>query len=157
MPREKYFPVFFIRETDGMVFEMPIGINGFIITVAPIHVCPGISRIVDDTKDAAVGQRSPCEFSVPGTSESAFRERKIVFGEIPDNAVGASGSTEGTEQGGECMLYFFIRIHDGFAIRIINIANRQWEAQFSPGSGVFFPAAHTGMKEMKFCFANKVG
>ena len=61
-----------------MVFEMPIGINGFIVTVASIHICPGISRIVDDTKDAAVSQRSPGDFSVPGTSVSAFREGKVI-------------------------------------------------------------------------------
>ncbi len=137
-----------------MVFVMPICINGFIITIAPIHIRPGISRIVDDTEDAAVCQRSPCGLSVPGTSVSAFRERKIVFGEIPDNAVSASGSTECPEQGGECMLHFFIGIHDGFAIRAIDIANRQREAQFSLGGGVFLPAGHTGMKEMKFRFAH---
>ncbi len=42
-----------------MVFEMPIGINGFVIAVTPINVCPGIGRVVDDCKDAAVGQSPP--------------------------------------------------------------------------------------------------
>ena len=32
--------------------------------------------------------------------------------------------------------------------------NRQREAQFSPGSGVFFPADHTGMEGVEFCFAH---
>src|SRR5699024_443873 len=42
MAGEKDFPVILIWETDRMVFEMHIGIHGFIIAVTPINVCPGI-------------------------------------------------------------------------------------------------------------------
>lgn len=110
---EEYFPVFLVWETDGVVFEMPIGINGFIIAIAPIHIRPGISRIVDDAKDAAVGQCPLCDLPIPCASISTLGEREIVFSEIPDNTVGASGGAECPKQGGEGMLYLFIRIHDG--------------------------------------------
>lgn len=50
MVGEKDFPVILIWETDRMVFEMPIGINGFVIAVTPINVCPGIGRGVNDCK-----------------------------------------------------------------------------------------------------------
>lgn len=81
MTGEEYFPVFFVWETDGVVFEMPVGINGFIVTIAPIHIRPGIGRIVDDAEDAAVGERSPCDLPIPCASISALGERKVVFGE----------------------------------------------------------------------------
>ena len=93
-----------------------------------IRIRPGISRIVDDAKDAAVGQRPPCDLPIPCASISPLGERKIVFGEIPDNTIGASGCAECPEQGGKGMLYPFIRIHDGPATGIIDIANRQREA-----------------------------
>lgn len=66
MVGEKDFPVILIWETDRMVFEMPIGINGFVIAVTPINVCPGIGRVVDDCKDAAVGQSPPGDLAIPG-------------------------------------------------------------------------------------------
>ena len=77
MSGEEYFPVFFVWETDGVVFEMPVGINGFIVTIAPIHIRPGIGRIVDDAEDAAVGERSPCDLPIPCASISALGAKAI--------------------------------------------------------------------------------
>ena len=101
-----------------------------------------------------MGERPPCDLPIPCASISALGERKVVFSGIPDNTVGASGGAECLEQGGEGMLYPFIRIHDGSAAGVIDIANRQREAQFSPGSGVFLPANHTGVEEVEFRFAH---
>ena len=52
------------------------------------------------------------------------------------------------------MLHFFIRIHDGLAIGIIGVTDRQRKAQFSPGGGIFLAADHTGVKKMEFCFSH---
>ena len=99
MPEEKYFPVFFVRETYGMMSEMPAGINGRIITVAPIYIRPDISRIVNGTKNAAVGQRPSGDLSILCAPISTLGKRKAVFYEILDDTVGAFGSTACLGQG----------------------------------------------------------
>ena len=135
-----------------MVFEMPIGIHGFVIAVTSINVCPGIGRVVDDCKDAAVGQSPPGNLSIPGTSISTFREGKVVFGEIPDNTISAPCNTERLEKCGDRMPDFFVGIHDSSAVRIIDVTDRERKTQFTPGSGIFLAADHTGAEEMKFRF-----
>lgn len=89
MVGEKDFPDILIWETDRMVFEIPIGINGFVIAVTSINICSSIGRGVDGCKDAAVGQSSPGDFPIPGTS------------------ISASCSTEHLEKRGDGMLDFF--------------------------------------------------
>ena len=50
------------------------------------------------------------------------------------------------------MLDFFVGIHDGSAIGIVDVTDRERKAQFTPGSGIFLAADHTGVEEMEFRF-----
>ena len=47
---------------------------------------------------------------------------------------------------------FFVGIHDSSAVRIIDVTDRERKTQFTPGSGIFLAADHTGVEEMKFRF-----
>ena len=107
---------------------------------------------MDDCKDAAVGQSPPGDLPIPGTSISAFGKGKAVFCEIPDNTISAPCSTERLEKRGDRMLDFFVGIHDGSAIGIVNVTDREWKTQFAPGSGIFLASDHTGVEKMKFRF-----
>ena len=52
------------------------------------------------------------------------------------------------------MLHFLIRIHNGLAVSVIDVANGERKAQFTPGGGIFLAANHAGMEEVKLRFSH---
>ena len=122
--RDENFPVFPVGKADGMVLKVAIGIDRFLVTEPSIDIGTGIRRVMYDSKNTAVGQCRPCNLSIPCAAISAFGKREAVFGEIPDNAISASRSTEFFEEGGYGIPDFFIRIHDDLSIGVIDIPHR---------------------------------
>lgn len=68
--RDENFPILPVVRADRMVSKVAIGIGCFLVEEPCIDIGIGVRRLMYDSKDTAMGQRSPCDRSILCTAIS---------------------------------------------------------------------------------------
>ncbi len=114
------------------------------------HVAAGVGGVGQDAEHAGVGQRAPAQ--LPGPDPTVGAQREAASLELGYHPVGRPAGAEAGEHIRHRVGDLLVRVDHGGALVVIDVADRQWEAQLAAlGSGPLGALQAAG-EHVQLCF-----
>ena len=117
-------------QLDDLGAHRPVRLHHPAGVVAAEHVGAGVGRVGQDTQHPGVGEAAPAQLAGPHPAVGAQREASTL--ERGHDLVGGPAGAEGGKQVGDRGLHLGVRVHHRGALVVVDVADRQREAELAP-------------------------